>query len=92
MEELVNNIDRNPKLKQASIWKKVDVFHQLPLNLFPKSVSVTDLRNIYTLEAINNCFSKVKPVAFSEKIVKFYNLKTKFTKFCICLPECFQFT
>lgn len=69
MEELVTYIERNPKLKRASIWKKQNILNQLPVPFFPDCALPSGWETIYTLKEINSCLSKVKPVSFAEKTV-----------------------
>ena len=69
MEELVTYIERNPKLKQASAWKNQNIFPHLPFSYFPESILPQNLTTIYTMQEVNSCLSKIKPMAFSEKIV-----------------------
>lgn len=69
MEELVTYIERNPKLKRATAWKNLNIFQHLPFPCFPDSILPTVLENIYSMDEISSCLSKIKPVAFSEKIV-----------------------
>lgn len=77
MEELVTYIERNPKLKQATLWKNSNVYNQLQL---PENVLSQNLKTIYTMQEINSCMSKVKSVAFSEKIVCVFTRDFKFYK------------
>ncbi|KAH7646743.1 integrator complex subunit 9-like protein [Dermatophagoides farinae] len=74
MEELVTYIERNPKLKRATAWKNLNIFQHLPFPCFPDSILPTVLENIYSMDEISSCLSKVKPVAFSEKICIFGSL------------------
>ena len=69
MEELVTYIERNPKLKRATAWKKPNVSGQLPLLYFPDCAPPSNWETIYSMSEINSCLSKVKPVSFAEKAV-----------------------
>lgn len=69
MEELVTFIERNPKLKRASFWKKSNIFDQLPLFYSHDNSPPPKWESIYSMKEINSCLSKVKPVSFAEKTV-----------------------
>lgn len=75
MEEMVKYIERTPKAKQASIWKKPHIYKQIPLP-FNADVSHNNKpyswKPIYSLKEMNSSLSKIKVVGFSEKIVRFY--------------------
>lgn len=94
MEELVFYIERNPKLKRASVWKKPHVFANLQSQMYYSSDSTppSSWQTIYSLKEVNNCLSKVKPVSFAEKTVRI-SYYTKFKSwFNVCIlfkPECF---
>lgn len=74
MEEMIKYIERTPKAKVASVWKRPHIYKQIPL---PFGVDVyhnnkpISWQQIYSLKEMNNCLSKIKVVGFSEKIVSF---------------------
>lgn len=74
MEELVTYIERSPKLKRASVWKKPHVFGYLQSQMYfpPDSTPPATWQTIYSVKEINNCLSKVKPVSFAEKTVRIF--------------------
>ncbi len=74
MEELVTYIERSPKLKRASVWKKPHVFGHLQSQMYftPDSTPPSSWQTIYSVKEINNCLSKVKPVSFAEKTVRIF--------------------
>ena len=71
MEELVTYIERNPKLRRASAWKKANLNKQIAIPNFSDCASASNWETIYSMKEINSCLSKVKPVSFSEKTVFF---------------------
>ena len=72
MEEMINYIERTPKGKEATIWKKPHVFKHIPLPFaFDNSTCGKPYlwQQIYSLKEMNSSLSKVKVVGFAEQIV-----------------------
>ena len=70
MEELVNNIERNPKLKRVQAWKKDYKTLQLSL-IGGDSTDPLSWKTIYSREEIKNCIGKIKSCTFTESNVSF---------------------
>ncbi|XP_052237573.1 integrator complex subunit 9-like isoform X5 [Dreissena polymorpha] len=66
MRELVTYIERVPRTKSCSRWKKADILKNLPLPL-REAVNPTSWRKCYTLQDIDACMSRVQVMGFNEK-------------------------
>lgn len=70
MEELVNNIERNPKLKRVQAWKKDHKGLQLPMA--GETSNPLSWKTIYSKEEIKSCIGKIKSCTFTESNVSFH--------------------
>ncbi|KAK7507295.1 hypothetical protein BaRGS_00001230 [Batillaria attramentaria] len=84
MEEMVNYVERNPRMKPASLWKEEDV---VP----PSLREVTEplgWRKLYTKHDIDACLSKVQTVGFNEKLDVFGALQVQAVSSGCCIGSC----
>lgn len=88
MEELVTYIERNPKLKRASAWKKYNVPNHVAMPHFAECAPPTNWETIYTLQEVSNCLAKVKPVSFAERISIFGSLEAFPISSGYCIGSC----
>ena len=70
MLELIEYLERTPKVRRASAWKSLEdsVVKAIP---FPSSLELYDLKDwrlIYTRTNVSECLAKVKIVSFNQKI------------------------
>lgn len=70
MLELIEYLERTPKVRRASAWKHLEdsVLKTIP---FPSSLELYDLKDwrlIYTRTNVSECLAKVKIVSFNQKI------------------------
>lgn len=70
MLELIEYLERTPKVRRASAWKPLEdsVLKTIP---FPSSLELYDLKDwrlIYTRTNVSECLAKVKIVSFNQKI------------------------
>lgn len=89
LEELVQYIEKTPKLASASAWK--DIVH-LPSSPFP-DIKPRSWRQLYNMAAVHSSLSRVQMVGYDEKLVslkkkkKVFNLKLNFTGFLHCKSQ-----
>ncbi|XP_013393860.1 integrator complex subunit 9 [Lingula anatina] len=67
MEELVQYIDRCPKVNHASVWKQPEVIKCLPPPL-KDAIQPLSWKQCYSLHDVNASLSKVHMVNFNEKL------------------------
>lgn len=69
MLELIEFLERTPKVRRASAWKSLeDSVKSIP---FPSSLELYDVKDwrlIYTRTNVSECLAKVKIVSFNQKI------------------------
>ena len=70
MLELIEYLERTPKVRRASAWKSLEdnVLKSIP---FPSSLDLYDVKDwrlIYTRTNVSECLAKVKIVSFNQKI------------------------
>src|SRR5689334_6685505 len=72
MEEIIKYIERSPKAREASLWKKPHVYKHIPLP-FVFDTSHTSKpylwQQIYSTKEMNSCLSKIKVIGSCEQIV-----------------------
>ncbi|RWS13077.1 integrator complex subunit 9-like protein [Dinothrombium tinctorium] len=86
MEEMITNIERCPKTKEAFRWKQN--YKQIPFPVNVETLKPHLWKQIYSLKELNNSLSKVKIVAFSEKIDVFGNLQVTPLSSGYCIGSC----
>lgn len=75
MEEMLEYIERCPKIKQASIWKRANYYKNIPFPFGPDiyhNCKPYSWQQIFTAKEMQNSLSKVKTVGFSQRIVIYY--------------------
>ncbi|CAG2180429.1 unnamed protein product, partial [Oppiella nova] len=91
MEEMVKYIERTPKARQASLWKKSSVYKHIPLafNVDTNQNSKPFLwQQIYSTKELNNSLSKVKVIGFAEQIDIFGSLQAQALSAGYCIGSC----
>lgn len=66
MKELVTYVERVPRTKACSLWKRDDIQKTLPLPL-RDALNPQTWKKCYTLQDIDSCLSRVQVVGFNEK-------------------------
>ena len=72
MEEMIKYIERSPKAKEATVWKKPNVYKHIPLPFVFDTTNTSKpylWQQIYSTKEMNSCLSKIKVIGFSEQIV-----------------------
>nr|KAG5714850.1 hypothetical protein BaRGS_000338 [Batillaria attramentaria] len=86
MEEMVNYVERNPRMKPASLWKEEEYASVVP----PSLREVTEplgWRKLYTKHDIDACLSKVQTVGFNEKLTPLAMPDPMIGEFCVNAGE-----
>uniref|UniRef100_A0A8D8R9A0 Integrator complex subunit 9 n=1 Tax=Cacopsylla melanoneura TaxID=428564 RepID=A0A8D8R9A0_9HEMI len=72
LEELVQYIEKTPKLTSASHWK--DIVH-LPSSPFPEHIKPRSWRQLYNLQSVYASLARVQMVGYDEKLDVFGSLR-----------------
>ncbi|XP_023235050.1 integrator complex subunit 9-like [Centruroides sculpturatus] len=86
MEELVNYIERTPKIKVAKKWKQPEILKTLPPPF--DSIKPRTWRQIYTMKEVNSSLAKVKVVGYAEKLDIYGVLNVSAVSSGYCLGSC----
>lgn len=70
MLELIEYLERTPKVRKASAWKSLEdnFIKSIPFPSSLENYHVKDWRQIYTRANVSECLAKVKIVSFNQKI------------------------
>lgn len=88
MEEMINLIERTPKVRTAQKWKNKEIYESLPFPINLDSIPPKDWRQIYTLKELNNSLSKVKTIGFGEKVNIFGKFQVSAHSSGYCIGSC----
>ncbi|XP_072042654.1 integrator complex subunit 9-like [Amphiura filiformis] len=67
MEELVEYMERVPKRRKSTQWKKPNILKLLPASL-KDALYLSSWKKCYTKHDINSCMSKIQKTSFGEKL------------------------
>jgi integrator complex subunit 9 len=88
MEELLDYIERCPKTKQATRWKKSDRYKQMPFPINLEQLKPYMWKTLFSREELRRSLLKVKVLRYSEKVDIFGSVKVTANSSGYCLGSC----
>jgi len=85
MEELIEYLDRAPRLNKPGKWKQFKQYLPPPLSDLR---NVDDLKPLYTLAAVNSCLAKVEVVGHNERMDCFGLIQVTSVSSGYCIGSC----
>ncbi|XP_074594510.1 integrator complex subunit 9 [Brevipalpus obovatus] len=87
IEEIIMLIERTPKVKTATQWKK-NVQESMPFPINIQSLPPNEWKQMYTMKELESSLSKVKVIGFGEKIDIFGSFSVSAHSSGCCIGSC----